>query len=381
MQTDQKTDTLKLTRFQSSGLLGAGGAKTVLHEREALFISLVLFGLCAFLISCVSAYPRENDYSQISAAIRTWRFDHLIPGQPRQFWGLPYLSAVLATVLPVSDAWALILISLGAYAVCSVLCCRLWGTQVGAWFSVLNWTWLREAVLAGAEPLFMVLLFWHFLAVRRRQLILASLLGSLATLVRPVGIIALLAMGLVLLWKREYIQCGLSALLSVAIATAYLLPFRFLFGHAFAQFKSYQAEDWAGSSPVTTPVFAVIRGAFASHNLRAPLTVLISAWVLFMLLGVVAMILSGAFRQYARAQPAETLFAGGYTAFLFSYNATSWGWQEFPRFALPVLPFILVALARWLPARRRLIWGFGLFSVLCVVLPVFGVDHALALFR
>jgi hypothetical protein len=45
--------------------------------------------------------------------------------------------------------------------------------------------------------------------------------------------------------------------------------------------------------------------------------------------------------------------------FAFSYNATHWAWTEFARYALPGLPFVLISLADWFPARRLVLWPLG----------------------
>jgi len=45
-----------------------------------------------------------------------------------------------------------------------------------------------------------------------------------------------------------------------------------------------------------------------------------------------------------------------YLAFIFSYHS-QWARAEFPRFAIPILPFVLVGFGDLLPSNLYLLWG------------------------
>jgi len=81
------------------------------------------------------------------------------------------------------------------------------------------------------------------------------------------------------------------------------------------------------------------------------------------------------FRQYARSHPVETVFAASYLIFLYTYNSAYWARSNFPRFAIPVLPFVLLALARWIPKDRRLLFGLGLISPVLAAASAIGVKN------
>jgi hypothetical protein len=76
--------------------------------------------------------------------------------------------------------------------------------------------WMQRSYLGGSEPLFVALLFGSFTAVRKERWLLAALLASLATVVRPLGVFALLGIGVALVWKRDYRKF----LLATAIGTS-----------------------------------------------------------------------------------------------------------------------------------------------------------------
>jgi hypothetical protein len=103
----------------------------------------------------------------------------------------------------------------------TVLAFRLWGGWIAGFFAVLNFEWMQRSCLGGSEPLFVVLLFASFLAVRRERWILAALLASFSTTVRPLGFLALAGIGLTLLWKREYRTLSIAVAVGAAIGAAW----------------------------------------------------------------------------------------------------------------------------------------------------------------
>jgi hypothetical protein len=297
--------------------------------------------------------------------------------QPREFWGVSYLSALLVTLTGLPDVAALIVISFCMYLATPLICFRLWGGTVAAWFVVANWWWLQAAVDGGSEPLFMALLLGTFLAVRKKEWTLAAVLASGATVVRPVGIFALFGIGIVLLARRDFRRLVIATVIALVTGILYAIPMILIYGSPLASVRSYQAQDWASGSPVTIPFLPIVKGALSTlTNMRLPLKILISFWVLLTAAALIRMAIDRSFRSYAKEYPAEAIFAFLYGIFLFSYNSNVWGWQHFPRFAIPILPFVLLVFLDRLPTDRRLLWGIGFVSVICVVLPKAGITHA-----
>jgi hypothetical protein len=327
-------------------------------------------------VALVSQYPPEQNYSLISSAIRHWDFKNVPSDQPREFWGMSYVSAVLATLTTLPDRAALIVVSFCMYLVTLLMCFRLWGSTVAAWFTVVDWSWLQTAVGGGSEPLFMALLLGTFLAVRKEQWTFAALLASGATVVRPVGIFALIAIGVVLLKRRELQRLAVTALIAIAVGVLYTMPMVLIYGTPLASVRSYQSQDWASRSPVTFPLVPIIKGALkTANNMRFFLKILIGFWVLVVLAGFIKMAISRSFWEYAKRYPVEAIFAFSYGTFIFSYNANVWAWKHFPRLAIPLIPFIVLVFLDRLPANRRLLSGIGLLSIVCVVLPKAGIGN------
>jgi hypothetical protein len=341
--------------------------------------------VCAALIALVSHFPRQNDYSFISSAIRHWDFRAVPADQPREFWGLCYLSAAVARMTSLPDATAILIIDFFAYLFAILLCDRLWGSVIAAWFAAVNWFWLDSSVAGGSEPLFMALLLGCFLAVRKERWILAATLASCASVVRPVGVFALIAIGIVLLMRRDVRRLLVAVSIGVVTAVLYLVPLALIYGNPLASVRSYQEQDWAGASPITIPLLPIIRGAvYTKDTMRLPLKVLVGFWVLLTLAAVIRLVSSRFFRRYALEHPAEAIFVVLYAIFLFSYNTNFWVWQHFPRFAIPLLPFVLLAFRNRLSPNRLLLCGVAAASIVCVVLPkaslgkVSGAIHNLA---
>ena len=90
----------------------------------------------------------------------------------------------------------------------------------------------------------------------------------------------------------------------------------------------------------------------------APLSnlLLTFAWIFLVLISVAAMLMTPQFRAYARQHLPEIVFAAPYILSLYCYNYPMWARGNFSRFAIPIIPFVLLALRKWLPSDRRLLW-------------------------
>jgi hypothetical protein len=85
------------------------------------------------------------------------------------------------------------------------------------------------------------------------------------------------------------------------------------------------------------------------------------------------MIKSPDFRRYAKEHRVEVLFAIPYLLLIFCYNYPVFARSNFSRFVIPALPIVFVALSRWLPRNRGVIWGLG------VVMPILAASSALGI--
>src|SRR5262249_14013536 len=183
---------------------------------------------------------------------------------------------------------------------------------------------------------------------------------SLDTLVRPLGLFALIAIGLTLLRRREFQRFALATLTGLTVGLLYIVPLAAYMGDAFTNVSRYQQEDWDNGLLIGWPFHAIIKATIHSQY---PWTNLLLnyGWLLLTLLAAIAMITTKQFRQFARNHPVEILFTAGYLVFLYTYN-TRFALDQFPRFMLPVLPFVLIALDSWIPKKKLLLWSVGLVS-------------------
>lgn len=326
--------------------------------------------------STVSAFGDSDAYISVSTAIKNWSFGGL---QIKQFWGYPYVMAALSKVTHASEQNSLLMVSWMCSFLSVALVFRLWGGWIAALFAVLNFDWMQRSYLGGSEPLFVALLFAAFWSVRKERWVLACCLASCATVTRPVGLFALFAIGIVLLIKREYKKLILSTASALAIGGLYLLPFWIYFGDPLYEFHRYQTADWHSGSPVTWP-FAVIVRSFLWN--REPWTnvVLTLLWIVVVLIGLIAMARQD-FRQHLREHPAEYMFVAIYIGFLFTYNSAEWARAEFVRFAIPVVPFVLLALSRWIPKDRRLLWAAAIVTPVLAAASALGVRNVIHMLR
>jgi hypothetical protein len=352
---------------------------------EIVLSSIILVAVCFLLMLGLSHYPYYTCcYEQISGAIRHWDFRDMPSGQPKELWGLPYLSALIATITRLPDFVALALISSCMYVVSNCFCYRLWGSTVAAWFLAGNYWWLDSAVNGMSESLFMVLLLGSFLAVRKERWTIAVILASGATVVRPVGIFALVALGTILLVRRDVRRLAWTIGIGLGSGVLYLLPMALIYGDPFANIRGYYSGgDISGSLPISIPLVSLIRQAVGlSSQLRPWLQILLATWVLIILAGAVNMAVNKRFWRYSKEYPVEALFAGLYVLYLFCWDAVSGGgWAHFPRYAIPLVPFVALVLLHRLPRDRRVLWSVALANVMIVVIPKAGHRHVLELIR
>jgi hypothetical protein len=211
---------------------------------------------------------------------------------------------------------------------------------------------MQRSFLDGSESLAVALIFGALVLVRKDRYVLASLLAALSTVVRPLGICCLIGIGAVLLFRREYKKLACAVLIGAAVGTLYVLPLTMHFGDALATVHSYQG---AQVPLFGIPFYTIIKGTILYP---APWTnlALDFGWIALVLAGVVAMSLDPQFREYAKTYPIEVTFAALYLFAVFCYNYPVFARSNFARFSIPALPIVFVALSRWLPQDRRILW-------------------------
>jgi len=359
---------------------------------------LILVGVCYFiyvgLIALLDSYSLQvktfgdnQPYVAIATAIRHWDLASL---RTWQLWGLPYAMVAFTFLTHASFLTALLVISIVSSFVAVALSVRLWGGWVAGFFAVASREWMERSLLGGAEPLFLVLVFGSFVAARRQRWRIAALLASLSTLVRPMGIFVLASIGITLLVRKQFKTLAAATLIGLVIGGLYVLPFRIYQGSSLANVRAYGRADGSGGRPLTYPFMALINrsvtGAVTGERdvTEGKTTALNLArtglWIGIVMLAVVAMFFNRQFREFARDNVIEILFCTLYITLLFTYNSP-WARAAFPRYAIPIIPFVVLAFARWIPKDRRLLWAFGLASTVTSAASTVGIIHSLEILR
>jgi hypothetical protein len=354
-----------------------------LSRRDLIAIVLVSYAWFALLILAFDSYPSRvvhcgdnPSYAGESAAIRGAPPPAMIA---RHFLGYPLAAAPVAALLRTSDMTALPIVSIVASLAAIFLAGELWGAWAAAWFAVINLDWIQRSLLGGAEPLFVALIFACLLAARKDRWTLAAIFGALATIVRPLGIFALIALGVVLLRRRRFGPLALAVVVSLAVGCAYLGLVAALFGHSFGNFAWYQSMG-LGHDRTFIPFVTIFRTygeLHDGHQLTIKVLIKTLAWMTFTLAGIAAAVSRRGTRETMRSWPVEWIFAAIYVASFLFFPAW-WIEGEYPRYLAPVIPMLLVALRPWIPSGRLIIWIVGLLSVtLAAVEDMPGFSHAL----
>ena len=340
-----------------------------------LFVSVV--ALARNYAAAVDNFGDSSAYMSLAAAIRRWDFHGVIV---KQFWGLPYAMAAVSKLTGLSDRTALLAFSLIPSLLATLLARNLWNGWIAGYFAVLNFDWLQRSCLGGSEPLFVCLLLAAFASVRRQRWLLASLLAAFATVVRPLGVFALLGIGIALLLQRDFRRFAAATAIGLAVGILYAIPLATHFGDPLATVNSYHSPQWQGGWLFGFPFYAIVKGTLIHP---APWTnlVLSFAWILLVVIAVIVMVKSADFRAYCREHMVEAIFLVPYLWCLFTYNYPVWARSNFARFAIPILPFVLLALFRWLPKDRRLLWGLAVVSPVLAASSALGVVNVVQMLR
>jgi hypothetical protein len=341
-------------------------------------VFVVFTSLITPYLALVDNFGDNSAYMSIAAAIRKWDFHGVFV---KHFWGLPYIMSAISKPTGISDRTALLLVSWVSSVTAVVLAYHLWGGWIATAFSIVNFDWYQRSYLGGSEPLFVALLFGSFLAIRKERWLLAAFLGALATITRPLGIFLLLGIGLTLLWRCEWKRLALAALIGLAIGTLYVIPLARYFHDPLATVHSYQSAQAAATVPLFgVPFYAIVKGTILYP---APLSnlVLTFGWIFLVLIAMVAMLWTQHFRSYAREHVPEIVFAAPYLLSLYCYNYPVWARGNFPRFAIPIIPFVFLALGRWLPKDRRILWALAPVTAVLAASSAIGIRNVVHLLR
>lgn len=344
-------------------------------RRELLFLQgltglsfIITFVCFRAYLPAVASFGDNWGYLTIAKDIQGWHFAGL---EPKLFWGAPYAIALVSMVFHWSGAVSLDVISIASCFGSVIVARNLWGGWVAAFFLATNFAWIQRCFLGGSEPLFVLLIFASLAYARKERWPDAALLASLATIVRPLGIFLLLAIGLVLSARKRYQECSLAVVVSLVIGFAYMLPLWLYFGDPLATYHGYH-HDWDSASPIGLPLVALLRGAFAPGR---PLTNLLlnGAWFAFAILGCVLMLRN--FRCVRPERRIEWLFALLYLGFLLTYNSTVWAFSELPRFLIPVAPILLSEIENWLPRKRALVYPLAFCGGVLAAISAVGLRN------
>jgi len=217
-------------------------------SRTELVIVWLLGAVCfVFVVSHfqsyldkVEAFGDNGAYLSTARAIQHWDSSSV---QTKQFWGMSYLIASFSW-LHLTPRFSLLLICVASSLGAVLLAGNLWGGWIAAFFAIMSFDWFQVSLLGGAEPLFVLLLFSCFWFSRKERWLPASFLAALASLVRPLGLFALLAIGLQLMIRRDYKRAFLCTAIGTVLGTLYLLPFWVYFHDPLYQFHRYKQADW-----------------------------------------------------------------------------------------------------------------------------------------
>ncbi|WP_109487350.1 hypothetical protein [Occallatibacter savannae] len=318
----------------------------------------------------VEGWLDNGSYIEIANVIRFGG-----PTAEQHFWGLPAVIALLERLFSVSGYAAIIAVSLAGSIVATFLVYRLYGAAVTAAFIILSPEWVRLSILGGSEPLFMALLLCAWLLFRRDQALLAVTVASLASIVRPLGVIAVCAFGLVLLMRWELRRLAIVIGCSALIALGYFAWVRHTSGDPFINFKLYTSVDWPSGNPVSFPFVRLIT-SFIRISRDGYWTRLVQPLFCLMLVSLSIFFAPKHAFAVIRRFPAELTFVIGYLCFIVCWNYNDLA-RFLPRLTIPIYPFLLFSVQDRLPTNPYLLWLLVIISALIASVDLVGFKAVL----
>jgi hypothetical protein len=349
--------------------------------RETVAIGAVTMVLTALVISLlggywdrVTSFGDSSAYREIAERIVRWEFTGFAV---KYTWGYPYLGAGLALLTPLGVVQALVVVSWAGSLIALALAQRLWGGWVAGYFAVTSIEWIHHSVLGASDPPAAALTFGAFLAARRKRWALAAAIASLAAMVRPQAVFALVAVGLVLLGRKDFGQLLRCIAVGLAMVALYMIPVWIALGDPLANYRMYQSIDFPESLlafPFRAMVSAVQLPYPWSHKIMA------TFWILVVFAGLVVMARSARSRSHAQRYPVEAVYLALTAAFYFTYNSP-FGFQAFARYTLSILPLVYFALIPWLPRRRVVLWTGALAMPVLAGASAMNLRRTIAILR
>lgn len=347
----------------------------------AYVFGLVIFSYAIFYLSLIvwggsnliggDGFGDNPAYLELAHAIRQWNFAGITA---HQFWGVSYATVALSLATSISLRASLVAVCILSSLVAVALCHLLWGGWVAAFFALLSFDWFQRSLLGGSESLFIALLLAAVWFLRRERWELSATAAALATVVRPYGLFVLMGLGIQLLWQRKVKEFLSATVIALVIGAAYAWPLAHYLGNPFANVSAYHQSDWHGGFPYSFPFVTIIRDTLSTP---APLTsiVLTSAWLTLIVAGILIALIDGDLRRYAKTHLAEACFVCIFCLALVTYNSREWARTDFARFALPVLPWMLVFLYRYLPKRCAVLWTLAVITPLLAAASALGIRN------
>ena len=346
-----------------------------------LAVGAVLFDAMAIALrgwnSLVLSFGDNAVYLDVAKAIQHW---NLYGADLQHFMGYSYAIAAVSLVLHLPLTFSLWLVAGVASLVSTLLIARLFGTWVAAYFATSNLAWWQASLLGGSEPLAVALGMGAFWSFRRGYPLLAALLGALATTVRPLMFFTLVGIGIALLQQKRYAKFVGALALGLGIGLLYAWPLARYFGDPLLTAHSYTSRDYGALNVVGPhgrlfgwPFHGIIVGTMLYP---APWTnlVLSFSWIALVVAGTVAMFARD-LRKFWQSHAAEAIFCGLYLLALFCYDYLVWARGNFMRFSIPVTPFIFLALLRWLPKDRRVLWCLAALAPVLAACSAIGIRN------
>lgn len=320
----------------------------------------VLFLLIVFSAGDYTARARKagdnGSYADEMAAVRGDRAN----ATARHFVGYPIAAAAVEGAIPLGEPWSLVSVSLASSLLAVVLACRLWGCLPAVFFALMNLDWLQRSLLGGAEPLFAALLFGALLLAREERWAGAAALAAAATIVRPNGIFALIALALVLFQRRRFSNLAAATLIGLAVGSLYLVIVWSVFGRVTGSSDWYLY--WGLGRDRTFVPFATVAVSYADGWLTWKSCAKYLVWMLFTSVSLFRLLRYRRELVMQKDRQVEKLFTALYLGSFLLLPAW-WIEGEYPRYLVPAIPLLFAAVEPYLPVRRSIVWTMSAVSV------------------
>ena len=329
-------------------------------------LSLIIFfyrDLNSYYLA-VSEYGDNENYLQLANNFLNWDFSIFVYHP----FGISILIFMINFITTIDPVILMVLLNIIFAYFSIIIIAKIFSPLVSVFFIILGYEFTLVSLMGGSEisAIFFILfsLFLYKYNLKKSSFITASFVYF----IKPWAIALPIAIGIILLFKKEKKTFFEFFIISILMFSIYLLISYIVYGPGliFEGYKDNDALIKNQESFLEFPFVAMLKeiiGPNSIDGLPLPITNIIKNFFYIILTVLGYLIMLKRFKEYFNDDIYKVIFI--FTSLqiflIFTYNSP-WVIHEFPRYSIMILPFLIFSFKDYLPKNELLIFIFIVLS-------------------